>query len=205
VLAARWEQEAFAAIAAETKRAGAPIFFADEAGIHSDHHAGTTWAPMARTPTVPTTGQRFSINMLSAVATDEHFHFMVHDGRATAEVFVDCLERLLHDADRPVFLVIDGHSIHKARIVREFVEAQAGRLKLFFLPPNAPHRNPDEQVWGNANAHIAKQTVANTLDLKEKALDALERLRALPNRLPVSFAIRIAAIFTLHLLRPDIT
>jgi transposase len=180
VLVARWEQEEFPAIAAEAKRVGARIFFADEAGMRSDHHAGTTWAPMARTPTVPTTGQRFGINMLSAVAADGHFHFMVHEGRATAEVFVDFLERLLHDADRPVFLVVDGHSIHKARIVRAFVEAQNGRLKLFFLPPYSPHLNPDEQVWGNVKAHIAKQTVANKLDLREKALRALERLRALP-------------------------
>jgi transposase len=139
-----------------------------------------TWAPMARTPTVPTNGQRFGLNMLSAVAAHGHFHFMVHEGRATAEVFVDFLERLLHDADRPAFLIVDAPSIHKARIVREFVEEQNGRLKLFFLPPYSSHLNPDEQVWGNVKAHIAKQTVANKLDLKEKALHALERLRALP-------------------------
>ena len=180
VLVERWEQEAFPAIAAEAKRVGARIFFADEAGMRSDHHAGTTWAPMARTPTVSTTGQRFGLNMLSAVAADGHFHFMVHEGRVTAEVFIDFLERLLHDADRPVFLVVDGHSIHKARIVRAFVEAQNGRLKLFFLPPYAPHLNPDEQVWGNVKARIAKQTVADKADLREKALRALERLRALP-------------------------
>jgi transposase len=99
---------------------------------------------MAHTPTVATTGQRFSINMLSAVAADGHFHFMVHEGCATAEVFVDFLERLLRDADRPVFLIVDGHSIHKTRIVRELVAVQAGRLKLYFLPPYSPHLNPDE-------------------------------------------------------------
>ena len=32
----------------------------------------------------------------------------------------------------------------------------------------------------HAKAHIAKQTVANKLDLREKAQRALERLRALP-------------------------
>jgi transposase len=51
---------------------------------------------------------------------------------------------LLHDhGDLPVFLVVDGHSTHKARILREFVEAQARRLKLFVLPPYSPHLNPD--------------------------------------------------------------
>ena len=98
---------------------------------------------------------------------------MVQEGRATAEVFVHFLERLLHDADRPVFLVVDGHSIHKARIVHGFAETQAGRVKLFLLPPYFPHPNPDKRVWVNAKAYIAKQTVANKLDLKEKALRAL--------------------------------
>jgi transposase len=180
VLVARWEREAYPAIAAEAKRVGARIYFGDEAGMRSDHHAGTTWAPMARTPTVVTTGQRFGVNMLSAVAADGQFYFMLHEGRVTAEVFITFLEGLLHDSDRPVFLVVDGHSTHKARVVRAFVEAQVGRLKLFILPPYSPHLNPDEQVWGNVKGHVAKQTVANKFDLKQKIQRALERLRALP-------------------------
>ena len=181
VLVARWEREDYPAIAAEAKRLGARVYFVDEAGMRSDHHAGTTWAPMARTPTVPTTGQRFGINMLSAVAPDGQFCFMLHEGRVTAAVFIDFLERLLHDSDRPVFLVVDGHSIHKARRVRAFVEAHAERLKLFTLPPYSPHLNPDEQVWANVKARVAKQTVANKIDLKQKVSAALERLRALPD------------------------
>jgi len=180
VLVARWEREAYPAIAAEAKRVGARIYFGDEAGMRSDHHAGTTWAPMARTPTGVTTGQRFGVNMLSAVAADGQFYFMLHEGRVTAEVFITFLEGLLHDSDRPVFLVVDGHSTHKARVVRAFVEAQVGRLKLFILPPYSPHLNPDEQVWGNVKGHVAKQTVANKFDLKQKIQRALGRLRALP-------------------------
>ena len=83
-------------------------------------------------------------------------------------------------AAEPVSLVVDGHSIHKARIVREFVEEQNGRRRQLFLPPYSPPLNPDEQVWGNVKAHIAKQTVANKIDLKEKAVRSLERLCALP-------------------------
>jgi transposase len=138
VLVAHWEREEYPAIAAEAKRVGARLYFGDEAGMRSDHHAGTTWAPMARTPTVVTTGQRFGVNMLSAVAADGQCHFMLHEGRVTAEVFITFLDGLLHDSDRPVFLVVDGHRTHNARIVSAFVDAQAGRLKLFILPPYSP-------------------------------------------------------------------
>ena len=65
--------------------------------------------------------------------------------------------------------------------MRAFVEAHAERLKLFTLPPYSPHLNPDEQVWANVKARVAKQTVANKIDLKQKVSAALARLRALPD------------------------
>ena len=39
--------------------AGAVIYFADEAGIRSDYHAGTTWSPVGQTPEVKNTGTRY--------------------------------------------------------------------------------------------------------------------------------------------------
>ncbi|PRX48776.1 transposase [Nonomuraea fuscirosea] len=41
---AEWKQHAFPAIAAEAKRLGAAVFFADEAAVRTDYHASTTWA-----------------------------------------------------------------------------------------------------------------------------------------------------------------
>src|SRR5689334_10874312 len=56
----RWRDEEFPAIRAQAKAEGATIYFADEAGIrpgmHSDYHAGTTWAPVGQTPVVKATG-----------------------------------------------------------------------------------------------------------------------------------------------------
>ena len=144
------------------------ISFGDEAEMRSDHQAGTTCSPLGRTPTVATTGRRFATNMLSAVAPTGAFHFMLHDGRATAEVVVEFLRRLLHDANAPVFLVLDGHGIPKAKRVQEFVAARGGRLKLF-LAAYSPHLNPDERLWGNVKARIAKRTVTEKPDSDRQA------------------------------------
>ncbi len=62
----RQDQE-YPKIAACAKKEKALIFFVDESGIHSDHHAGTTWAPIGQTPVVKATGARFGFNMLPAV------------------------------------------------------------------------------------------------------------------------------------------
>jgi transposase len=63
----RWKDEQFPAIHGEAKHTEATIYVADEAGIRSDYHAGTTWAPVGQTPVVKATGARHSLNMISAV------------------------------------------------------------------------------------------------------------------------------------------
>jgi transposase len=46
---ARWKAEQYPAIREQAAEVGATIYFADEAGVRSDYHAGTTWAPVGRT------------------------------------------------------------------------------------------------------------------------------------------------------------
>jgi hypothetical protein len=50
---ARWKAETYPAIRAEAAQVGATIYFTDEAGVRSDDHAGTTWAPVGQTPWSP--------------------------------------------------------------------------------------------------------------------------------------------------------
>jgi hypothetical protein len=50
------------------KENGAIIFFADESRVRADGHRGTTWAPIGETPVVKDSGDRFGLNMISAVS-----------------------------------------------------------------------------------------------------------------------------------------
>jgi transposase len=176
-----WKTEQFPAIRAEAKNAGATVYFADEAGIRSDYHAGTTWAPVGQTPVVANTGARHSINMLSAVSAQGALRFMLHDGTVNASVFIEFCRRLLKDAPGPVFLIVDGHPSHRANATKQFIADTAGRLRLFFLPGYSPELNPDEWVWKNVKAdRIGRIGVTSKDDLKTKATGALRRLQKLP-------------------------
>lgn len=135
MLVQTWETETFPAVAAEARRVGATVYFADESGIRSDYHTGTTWALQGQTPVVAVTGRRFSLNMLSAISPRGELRFMLHEGTVTARVFIEFLKRLLVGTKGPVFLVVDGHPSHRAKMVKTFVESTQGRLRLFFLPP----------------------------------------------------------------------
>lgn len=185
----RWKEEEYPAIAAQAAAEGASIWFADEAGIRSDHHAGTTWAPVGQTPVVKVTGARFSVNMISAVTPKGALRFAVFEGTTTAKSFIQFCKRLLHDAPGPVYLIVDGHPSHRARAVKDYVASTAGRLQLFFLPGYSPELNPDEWVWKNVkNDRIGKTGVTSKDDLKARAAGALRRLQKLPALLRGFFA-----------------
>jgi transposase len=178
----RWKSEEFPAIRAQAKADGATIYFADEAGIRSDYHAGTTWAPVGRTPVVKATGARHSLNMISAVTAQGLLRFSTYTGSFTAARFIEFCRKLLADTDRPVYLVVDGHPTHKAKVVKDFVAATEGRLKLFVLPAYSPQLNPDEWVWKNVkHDRVGRTSVTSADEFKAKIVSALRRLQKLPH------------------------
>ena len=181
VLVRQWESETYPAIRAEARAAGATIYFADESGIRSDYHTGTTWAPRGQTPVAEVTGRRFSLNMISAVSPRGDFRFMLHEGSVTATVFREFLKRLMVGATKPVFVIVDGHSIHKAKMVRAYIDSTKGMLKLFYLPPYSPQLNPDEQVWAHVKRQVSKRLVQDKDEMKRLALGALRRIQKLPS------------------------
>jgi transposase len=185
----RWKEQQYPAIAAAAAAEGATVYFADEAGIRSDHHAGTTWAPVGQTPVVTATGARFSVNMISAVTPKGTLRFAVFEGATTAKSFIEFCKRLLHDAPGPVYLIVDGHPCHRSKAVSAYVASTGGRLKLFFLPGYSPELNPDEWVWKNVkNDRIARSGVTSKADLKARAVGALRRLQKLPGLVRAFFA-----------------
>ena len=177
----RWLQSEFPAIRKLALQQGATIYFGDEAGVRSDYHSGTTWAPKGQTPVVPSTGARFGLNMISAISAKGLLRFMLVEGKVNASVFVEFLRRLVHDHDHPVFVIVDGHPAHRAAAVTRYVESTEGRLRLFFLPGYSPDLNPDELVWRHVKHHnLGRQTVSGPDDLRTKVLRCLRRLQKLP-------------------------
>ena len=122
----RWKTEEYPAIRAQAEAEGATVWFADEAGIRSDYHAGTTWSPVGQTPQVKNTGARYSVNMISVVSAKGALRFAIYEGSTNAATFIDFCKRLLHDAAGPVYLIVDGHPAHRATATKEFAASTEG-------------------------------------------------------------------------------
>lgn len=179
----QWLAKDFPKIKAAARKAGGEVWFSDEAGVRSDSHNGTTWAPVGKTPVVVTTGARFGLNVISATNRHGALRFMCVDGKVSSDVFIEFLKRLVASTDHPVFLIVDGHPTHKSKKTAKFVKSLNGRLRLFFLPGYSPDLNPDELVWHHLkNNGTGKQIITGPDQLKKLVIGhmrSMQKSRAL--------------------------
>jgi transposase len=183
-----WKEETFPRIQARAKKEGAAIFFADEASVRTNYHAGTTWAPVGKTPVVAASGRTRSISMISAVSPRGELHFQVYETGIKQEEFLEFCKMLVADAGRPVFLIVDNSQVHRAKILKAYEKESNGMLTLFFLPPYSPDLNPDEWVWKNVkHDNLGRASVKSESELAEFASAALARLKTLPEKVRAFF------------------
>src|SRR5207237_8025275 len=142
----RWRQQQYPKLKKRAKTLGAMIFFLDEAGFQSDPPLGRTYGLKGHTHVVESSGQRQSINVISAVNAAGAFWAATYTGKLDAESFVIFLRDFMKGRRTKVMLVVDGPPAHKANIVKDYIAQMSGRLELHFLPPYAPDLHPDEFV-----------------------------------------------------------
>ncbi len=180
---AQWVQETYPALRKRARRLGAQIFFLDEAGFQSDPPLGRTYGLKGHPPVVETSGQRQSLNVISAVNARGEFWAATYTGKLDAEAFVVFLQNFMEGRSRKVFLIVDGHPAHHAKVVKRYVQSLGGHLELHFLPPYAPDLNPDEFVWSHMKTNgVSKKPLKQNESLQqriEQDLNAIKRNRQL--------------------------
>ena len=176
-----WLKERYPKLKARAKRLGAKIFFLDEAGFQSDPPLGRTYGLKGKTPVVVTSGQRQSLNVISAVNARGEFWAATYPGKLNAEAFVAFLENFMKGRSGKIFLVIDGHPAHKAKLVNNYVDSLDGRLELHSLPAYSPELNPDEFVWGHMKSNgVSKKPLKKNESLSDRIDEDLAKIKANP-------------------------
>jgi transposase len=136
-------------------------------GLRSDHQSGRTWGMKGQTPVVMGTGRRFRCNMISTVTNRGYLRFMIFTERFTARVFLKFLSRLVRQTKRPIYLIADGHPVHKAGRVKKWLRDHQEELRLFRLPAYSPELNPDELLNQDVKANtIGRQRPHDEAEMK---------------------------------------
>jgi len=183
-LVKQWLKKEYPQIKALAHREKAEIYFGDAAHMRSDHHAGRTWGKKGETPIVLSTGKRYRMSMISAITSKGHLRFMIKErGGVNADVFIEFLKRLLIGAKQKIFLIVDRGPAHTAKKTSAFIKSLNGALRVFFLPPYSPDKNPDELVWKHVKADtVGRTAIFGDKDFKSKVRSSLRSLQRNPKK-----------------------
>src|SRR5450631_2678420 len=111
--------------------------------------------------------------------------FMIKEkGGVNATLFIEFLKRLIVGAKHEIFLIVDRGPAHIAKKTRTFVESLKGKLRLFYLPPYSPDRNPDELVWKHLKADtVGRMAITSKDDFKAKVRSSMRQLQNNPGKI----------------------
>lgn len=172
----QWLEKEYPAIKKRAQKEKAIIYFGDETGMRSDHQAGRSYAPVGETPVIKKTGQRFSLNMISAISNRGHLQFMIMEGRFNSEVFQTFLKRMIKYSKQKIYFITDGHPAHKTKKPNEWLAQNKKRIEVFFLPPYSPELNAQEYVNQDVKTNvIGKKRPINKEQMKNNVEDFMKK------------------------------
>ncbi len=144
----RWLKDSWPRFLAQAKAVQALRLFGDEASFAQWGSLGSTWAPLGQQPLIKTTGKRTADKMVGAIDFfSGRLFYQGVIGKLNAASYLRFLKRILRQTRRPVFLVQDGASYHRAQAVKDFLTQHAKRLTVTQLPGYSPDYNPIEYLW----------------------------------------------------------
>jgi hypothetical protein len=163
----RWREVDYPAIAARAKREGARIWWGDETVLYSRHYTGTSYSPRGKTPVTRGSGKHFGCNLFTATTNQGELAFRFYDGKFNADVFRDCMERLIrHASGRKVCLILDNLRVHHAKVLKPWLADHANEIELFHLPSHSPQLNPDELLNHDIQANaVGRKRARNQLEM----------------------------------------
>jgi len=113
---------------------------------------------------------------------------MILDGTFNGKVFIEFLTRLIKHKQHKIFLVVDGHSAHKTKEVKAWLEKRDNRIELFFLPPYSPELNAQEYVNQDLKTNvIGKQRPINKDQMRGNVEDFMNKRKNDPKQVKKYF------------------
>ena len=178
-----WLEQEYPEIQARAKREDAEIHWGDETGLRNDCQHERGYAPKGKTPVIHLNAKRESNNMISAITHQGKVRFRFFEGTMNADVLIDFLMRLVKDAQRKVFLILDNLRVHHAKPVKEWLEEHAHMIEVFYLPAYSPELNPDEYLNCDLKAGVHSGMPARSkAQLEQKASKHMRMLQRKPSR-----------------------
>jgi transposase len=178
----KWLDMEYPAIVARAKKEKAEINWGDETGVQTGANRVLGYAPRGETPVVRLVAKRSHISMISAITNEGKVRFMMYREAMNAALLITFMGRLLKDAGRKVFLILDNLPVHHSKKVRRWLEDRRDQIEVFYLPSYAPELNPDEYLNGDLKQKVhSGQPARNRDDLEKKTRSFMRTILRRPH------------------------
>jgi transposase len=185
-----WLENTYPALARRAKVQGCEIQWADETGLSNQANYGRSFAPKGQTPILRRPAKRFSQSMISSLTNQGKLRFMIYEGALNTTIFLNFLRRLIREAARKLFVIVDNLPVHRARRVTAWVHDHADQIELVYLPPYAPEHNPDEFLNNDLKQAIARRrTPKDKAALKSGLTSYMHSLQRCPAKVRAFFQV----------------
>jgi transposase len=92
--------------------------------------------------------------MISAITNQGKVRFMMYRDAMNSELLIKFMTRLIKDAGRKVFLILDNLRVHHGKNVKQWLGEHKDQIEVFYLPSYSPELNPDEYLNSNLKTKV---------------------------------------------------
>lgn len=143
----------------------------DECDVHLLPVLRAMWMRRGQQVRIPTPGTNRKRTVFGALdLVTGHWLYQVYERKRSVE-FLAFLEHLISACPgRPLVLVLDNASIHKAKVVQAWL-GDHPQVQLLFLPSYSGHKhNPVEKIWWRLKDRIAANRLHGSIDALVEAV-----------------------------------
>lgn len=177
----KWLENDYPVIFSRAKQEKAEIHWGDETGIQTGANRVRGFAPKGETPVVRLVAKKSHISMISAITNGGKVRFMMYQEAMNSELLIKFMARLIKDAGRKVFFILDNLRVHHGKNVKQWLEEHREEIEVFHLPSYSPELNPDEYLNGNLKTIVhSGKPVRNREDLEKKTRSFMRTLQRRP-------------------------
>lgn len=179
----RWLKTEYPKIAAMAKKEKAEIYWGDETGVQNEANRIRGYGIRGKTPVLRVRAKKAHISMISAITNEGKVRFTIYREAMTQAKLIAFMGRLVRDAGRKVYLILDNLKAHHGKKVAEWWKAHKDEIAVFYLPSYSPEMNPDEYLNNDLKTRVHSGVLADTEpNLKHKTQSFMRMLVRRPYR-----------------------
>jgi hypothetical protein len=101
--------------------------------MRNDGNRAKGYAPKGKTPIIRLNANRTSMRLVSTITNQCKVRFVIYKEAMNADLMIRFMERLVRDAGRKVFLIVDNLKTHHSKIVKKWLQENTEQIKVFYL------------------------------------------------------------------------